>query len=456
MVSIETQEIIIAALLKNSHLFSISRDEMTDGYFTYAPAKVIFKALQTYYKKYSTLPSLNELLITIEDCYYPQVGASLPDIKDVCCKLWEYQEPEESFIMDKLTDFIRKVRSSAALQKFLKQAEMTKNLESDSTVADLIQSLDVQLSPTKIYFMNNPAQMLEARQNAVGTTDQSRIIKSVLPSLNTCLMFGGYQPGTVNMVLAPPGTGKSMFLINEGVNAAKQGFSVLHVFIGDMNEYDGFVRYTSCISGMPQNQFVMKTPDEQQAIVNFCEQQYNHIYDHFALVAYPSLSLTAETLIEEINKFEKQLNKDFDMIIIDYPDNLIQDGVSLYTDGGVLYSNLERMARLTKSVVLVASQPSKVYWNAPIIPMEAAAESAKKQMCVDIMLTFNTEFRGADFGTVLLAKVRKGEVGKIIRVKTEFAKCLLEEIPEASYNAMKANYANTINNNHSNNKGVTP
>ena len=36
-------------------------------------------------------------------------------------------------------------------------------------------------------------------------------------------------------------TGKTMYLINEGVNAAKQGFDVLHVFIGDMKEYDGFL-----------------------------------------------------------------------------------------------------------------------------------------------------------------------------------------------------------------------
>lgn len=437
-VSTETQETIVAALLKDSYLFSICKDEMSEGYFTSPGCKVIYKALTVYYKRYSSMPNLNELLITIEDCYYPQVGVNLSEVQDLCCRLWEYDEPDELFIKDKITDFLRKVRSSTALKNFIEQVKINPNLESDTIVSDLAKALEVQLSSTKVLLMNDPDQMREARQSAVGSMDQSKVIKSVLSSMNNFLMFGGYQPSTVNMIISPPGCGKSMFLINEGVNAAKQNFDVLHIFIGDMVEYDGFIRYLSCISGTPQNSLVMMPPEKQQEIVKLCDQQYNNIFDRIFILSYPSLSLTVDTLIEDINKFEKQLNKDFSMIVIDYPDNLIQEGVSLYTDGGTLYSSLERMARLTKSVVLVASQPSKAYWNVPIIPLEAASDSSKKQMCVDIMITFNTEYRGSDFGTMFLAKARKGEVGKLFRVKTDFARCKIEEIDESTFNAMKA------------------
>lgn len=286
--------------------------------------------------------------------------------------------------------------------------------------------------------MNDIDQVKEARSNAVGSSDQSKIVHSFIESLNRSLMFGGWQPSTVNMVVAPPGTGKSMLLINEGANAAKQGFDVLHIFIGDMVEYDGFIRYLSCISGTSQNSLVMTPVEKQQEVVKLCNQQYSNIFDRLFILAYPSLSLSVDSMIEDVNKFEKQLNKDFGVIIVDYPDNLIQDGVSLYSDGGTLYSSLERMARLTKSVVLVASQPQKSYWNHSIIPLEAAAESSKKQMAVDVMLTMNTESRGANFGSMLLAKARKGEVGKIFRFRTDYARCKIEEIDEGTYNAMKA------------------
>lgn len=440
-VSRETQEVIVSALMKSSYLFSICRTEMTDGYFTDPSCKVIYKSLVTYYKKYQDMPDLNALLITIDDCYYSQVGVNLSEVKDVCQRLYNYDEPDEMFIKDKITDFIRKVRSSSALKNFVDQMKVNPNLESDSVVNELAKALEVQLSTTKVFMMNNPESVKEARLASVGSDDQSKIVHSFVESLNRSLMFGGYQPSTVNMIVSPPGTGKSMFLVNEGVCAAKQGFDVLHIFIGDMVEYDGFIRYLSCVSGTPQGTLVMMPQEKQMEVVKFCNQQYSSVFDHLYILAYASLSIGVETLMEDISRFEKSLNKDFGVIIVDYPDNLIQDGVGLYQDGGTLYSSLERLARLSQSVVLVASQPQKSYWNHSIIPLEAAAESSKKQMCVDVMLTMNTDFRGANFGTMLLAKARKGEVGKIFRFKTDYVRCKLEEIDESTFNAMKSSTA---------------
>lgn len=597
-VSVDLQEVIVSALMKDSYLFSVCKDTIKDEDFSSPSCKMIYRALQFYYNKYRNLPSLSELIVTLESVYSPASGINLSEIKDVCERIYEFDKPEENFIKEKITHFIRRSRSSEVLSNFIKDFKADSDFSPEDTVNKLVKSLEVQLSTTKVFSMNDEEQIKEAREAAVGSIGQSSIIKSYINSLNKSLMFGGWQPSTVNMVVAPPGcfvgetkiltpegsrtieslyksqskvsiygscqeeieegsysevylssyedrlvevtfecsafedsltgqstirctldhpflttsgeykkaeslrigdkvegvttirfcegmlrsvvqvidfkivtlekkvpvyglvdakpfgnyaialnnregifvsnTGKSMYLINEGVNAAKQGFDVLHIFIGDMVEYDGFIRYLSCISGTPQNNLVMMPTSKQHDVVTFCNQQYDNIFDHLFILAYPSLALTVDSLIEDINKFERSLNKDFGMIIIDYPDNLIQSGVSLYSDGGTLYSSLERMARLTKSVVLVASQPQKAYWSSSIIPLEGAAESSKKQQCVDVMLTMNTEYRGAPFGTMLLAKARKGEVGKIFRFKTDYARARMEEIDEATFNATKA------------------
>ena len=802
-VSKDQQELIVSALIKNSYLYSICKEELTDGYFLDPSCKIIYKSLSMYYQKYGATPGLNELLIMIDASYYPTCGVNLAEVKDTCQRLFDIPDPDETFIKDKITDFLRKVRSSAALKAFIDEVKVNPNLESDDIVSNLAKALEVQLSTTKIFLMNNDSQVEEARKSSVGS-DQSSIIKSILPSLNNSLMFGGYQPNTVNMIVAPPGCftgdtkvmtldgeihtleelcnsnklevygcdehghikisessgvvlskytsdlveveldniyrirctpdhqfmmrdgtykradelqdydslmpikreyreaehggggvvqksmgyecvidgnnnwdythkisarrishsqsesqihhincnrldnrlsnltwmtthdhmsyhywktyhdnkkfkegsdsgrikpgehrspateftseqisdrnrsmwkdpsyrdymrsiisessknsklvkeynyseeyqrkfrkgkvlnfvnsllvefhktyiseseydeyaqkssrprkvwksgieeaygapvnliwdtlmeeasvynhkvtnitklqlehpvpvydvvgsetenfaialsesegvfvhncGKSMFLINEGANAAKQGFDVLHIFIGDLVEYDGFIRYLSCISKTPQNSLVMMPVQKQTDVRNLCNQQYDDIFSRIFILAYPSLSLSVDTLMEDVVRFEKQLTKNFGMIIVDYPDNLIQDGRSLYEDGGTLYSSLERLSRLTKSVILVASQPSRGYWQHQIIPLEGASESAKKQMCVDIMLTMNTDSRGANFGSFLLAKARKGEVGKILRFKTDYSKCQIEEIDEGTFSAMKSAY----------------
>ena len=97
-ISKDTQELIVSALLKNSYLYNTSKSEMTDGYFSDPACKVIYKALTVYYGKYNTTPSLNEILITIEDCYLPMVGLSLEEVKTTCQKLYGYEEQSENFI----------------------------------------------------------------------------------------------------------------------------------------------------------------------------------------------------------------------------------------------------------------------------------------------------------------------------------------------------------------------
>lgn len=434
----DVQETIIAALIKNSYLFSICRDEMTDGYFQDPSCKIIYKSLTTYYKKYKSMPDFNALLISIEESYYPTCGVDLSVVKDTCQRLFTYPEPDEQFIKDKITDFIRKVKSSAALRNFIDQVKQNPNLESDSVVSDLVKALEVSLSSTRVFMMSDPDQVKAARQSAVGSADQSKVIHSFVPSLNSHLMFGGWQPSTVNMICYPPGRGKSMYLINEGISAIKQGFDVLHIFIGDMVEYDGFIRYLACASSTPMNSLVMMPQDKQMEVVKLCNDQHNNLFDHLFILAYPSLSINVDTLMEDIFRFEKHLKKDFGMIIVDYPDNLVQEGAGLYQDGGTLYSSLERLARLSQSVVLVASQPQKFYWNHEIIPLEAASESSKKQMAVDVMLTGNLSSSGSSVGSWYLAKARKGEVGKVFRFKTDYARCKVEEIDESTYQTIKS------------------
>lgn len=595
----ELQEVVLSGLLKNSYFLAMCKKQINDGYFTSGAYKIIYKSLITYYNKYNSLPTFNEMIITIDDCFVESIGVTAKDTKDLCEKLYQMPDFEENFLRDKITDFIRKVKSYEVLQNFVEKYQNNNTFDSDSVVTELSNALDVQLNITRIFDMNNYEQVKQVRLEAVGNQDNSKIIKSFIPTFNQALAFGGYQPGTVSMIVAPPGcftgdtkimtfggesrtlqelydtkinpgiygaytdatislglsegiylsdyvdelidveidnkyhvrctpdhpfmlrdgsykradkltkydelmpirreydgshvkllecnhkvtntssitleekvpvygvvdakpygnyaialdnetgvfvhnTGKSMFLINEGVNASRQHFKVLHIFIGDMVEYDGLIRYLSCVSNVKQTTLINAPSEDQFKLINFCNEQYDNILKRIYILAYPSLSINVDTLIEEINKSEKSLGEDFDMIIIDYPDNLVQDGKSLYEDGGTLYSSLERLSRLTKSVVLVASQPGKTYWNHEIIPLEGAAESSKKQQAVDNMLTMNTATRGANFGSIFLPKARKGTVGKIFRFKTEFECCKIYEIDEATYNALK----NTPNNSY--------
>ena len=87
--------------------------------------------------------------------------------------------------------------------------------------------------------------------------------------------------------------------------------------------------------------------------------------------------------------------------------------------------------------MMVASQPKVSYWKEEIIPLEGAAESSKKQHVVDLMMTFNLVARDATIGTFFIPKVRRGTSGRLVRVKTQWEYCRLQEITEEDYSVQK-------------------
>ena len=239
------------------------------------------------------------------------------------------------------------------------------------------------------------------------------------------------------MVVAPPGTGKTSYLVNEGAYAALQGFNIVHIFLGDMVKYDGFIRYLSCLSGQTQQDLVSMSLADQDNVV-FDVQGQNEVLSRIHLLAYGSGELTVKELIEILKKEQDRMNLHFDQIIVDYADNFSKDNTNLYVEGGDIYNDLALFARMNDSVIMVASQPKQEFWKEEIIPLEGAAESSKKQQIVDVFMTFNLVSRNSNLGTVHLAKVRRGTTGRFIRVETHWDACKILEITEEEYEMKKS------------------
>lgn len=234
-------------------------------------------------------------------------------------------------------------------------------------------------------------------------------------------------------------TGKTSYLVNEGAYAAQQGFDVLHVFLGDMVGYDGFVRYTSNISGINQDDIAAMSLEEQDKLVMNINNTFCNVLSRINILSYGSGEITVDALIENIQKDQDRHGKSFDCIIIDYADNFLKDNSNLYAEGGYIYDRMALFSRLNSSVILVASQPKIGYWNEEIIPLEGASESSKKQHVVDLLMTFNLVARGkANIGTFYIPKVRRGISGRFIRVETHWENCKIEEISENEYQLKKS------------------
>lgn len=234
-------------------------------------------------------------------------------------------------------------------------------------------------------------------------------------------------------------TGKTSFLINEGAFAAQQGKEVLHVYLGDMITQDSNIRYMSCITGLLQNDIARMKIEEYEKLAENVERQYPGVLSRINCMCFATGDITVNELLETIKKDQIKTGKHYDFINIDYADNF-QKTMNLnntYQEAGYIYERLAWFGRTNHSVMMVASQPKLTYWSEEIIPMEGAAESSKKQHTADCILTMNRAAKGLTFGTIFVAKMRRGTTGSILRYQSHWERCKIVGIEEETYKNLR-------------------
>lgn len=240
-------------------------------------------------------------------------------------------------------------------------------------------------------------------------------------------------------------TGKTMFMVNEGAAASLQGFQVLHLFLGDMKEYDGFIRYTSRYLKIPQDTIVAMSLESQIEIIN--KNNFQKYFSNITVSAHGAGELTIDQMVQEVANLQEKRGVHFDLILVDYADNLAPESDMMYESGGVIYNKLSFLAFKNKSVVIVGSQPKTTYWGEEIIPKEGAAESSKKQHVIDIMMTLGkptddvSDPSGSKVATLFLPKVRRGKES-VNRVRLNYVNASIDQISEDEYYRSRDNYTN--------------
>lgn len=428
--SAEFQSIVLSTIIKDTYMFTRTCRYITESFFEKYSYKLIYKALRYYYEKYSKLPTLNELQSLISEFHNPQLG-DVELIKRECQELYDTPRYEENFVIDKITTFIRRNNVEGVLKSALPKLNQGGSVAIDVLGEELMKGLNFSLGRSSSFRLSNVEGIAAIRREAIGTDDNPLIIKSCMEGINQSLQFKGFKPGDVIMICAAPGVGKTMYMTNEGGNASLQGFHVLHLFIGDMKEYDGFVRYSSYYTKIPQNDIVAMSVEEQESMI----RKYNMqgFFSNIVVSAYAAGEITIDEMVQEVYRLQDENHMHFDMILVDYADNLIPDSDMMYESGGNIYNKLSLLAAKNRSVLIVGSQPKPSYWGEEIIPKEAAAESSRKQHVIDLMITMGMTSKGSTVGSLFLPKVRRGTEGKIIRIKTYFEKAYLEAITETDY-----------------------
>lgn len=440
-ISTELQDAILSMLIFNNDMYEASKDIMSELFFYGDGYRTLYKALIKFRKTNHACPSLKDMMIQISLLNTTQ--SEIPKYRELLLALNELYFNEYSLKDDTVKatyfeEFVKRNGTEFCFSKVLEDIQNNKGVDWRAVNEKFKKYTDFAIIQTKPYNGADIEHFADVKREAVGDENCTKKIEFFLDSVNQSLSHKALIPGTLTMISAAPGIGKTLTLVNQGVKASNDGFVNLHVFLGDLNTYDGDCRYLANFSNKSQGEIFSMSTDEQIDLKRSLINDPNCGIENNWIVSFPSGLIDVDQLVVEIQKMQINYNVHFDQIIIDYDSNIKATTDNMYDSGGEIYDKLRAFAKINSSVMLVASQPKVAFFGQELLTLESASESSRKQHIVDLMITIGRPPKlRCSVGLMFIPKNRNGSPNKRIYIYLDGSTQTVTEITEDEYEQYK-------------------
>lgn len=440
-ISTELQDAILSMLIFDNEMYDASKEVMSEQFFYGDEYKILFKALVQFHKTNNANPTLKDMMIQVSliitnSTELLKVKALLKQLN--ADYINEYVEKESAVKIMYFEEFVKRNGTEHCFSTVLEDLKSDKGIDWRKVNDKFKKYTDFTIVQTQPFHMDDLTNFSKIRKAAIGDEKTTKKIRFFLDSINDTFNHKALVPGTITMISASPGVGKTLTLINQGVSATQDGFINLHVFLGDLNAYDATCRYLANYAKKPLNAIVNMTEEEQIRLIDELANEENAPIKNNWVIPIASGYIGVEQLIAEIIKMQLNNNVHFDQIIIDYDSNIKPSSDSMYDSAGDIYDKLRAFAEKNSSVMLVASQPKITFFNQEVLTLEAASESSRKQHIIDCMLTIGRPGKlRAPIACMFVPKNRNGIANKKVFLYIDGSTQTVQEISEDEYERLK-------------------
>ncbi len=173
----------------------------------------------------------------------------------------------------------------------------------------------------------------------------------ILPGFGEIDQHYRIRPGTMNVIVAPPGVGKSSLALNMAVNAARQGHSSLFISL-ELPEFDLKARLTAIVSGVSAYRVREKSlsPQEAEHVKHMAREQAHVIKNVNVIAPY---RLQVDSLQGSINKWI--VSHGIKVVFIDYLQALQAGSRSEYERVTYISETIRQVAKVTGIAIVAIS-----------------------------------------------------------------------------------------------------
>ena len=392
-------------------------------YFEFPSHGKIFSVVRDYYEKYKKLPTDDFIEQEIR-----QTKSERESIHDYTDEIQYINTLDVSaiegqdYFLDLIEDFAKREAMKEAIKQSLVLIKEDRMEETEQLVRKALtvsRSVDVGQQ----YFTD-----LNSRWDRTYNSEAQDKYKIILPALNKSLE-GGLGEKELAMVIAPPGVGKSLWLVNQAVQSMVEGRKVLYLSL-EMSEDKIAQRFDSVMTLIPQAQ--LKDSAAQLKVEERLSIFRNNFPDSQLMIKeFPCGTATVNTLralLVQLRNYEEFIP---DVIVIDYLELMrpVRDNQHEYQAQQRIAEELRGLAMEMKVLVWTATQTNRQGRAVKIITDAELGDSYGKIRTCDFAVSLNQNEEEFDNGTMraYVVKSRNGRPRFSVPMKIDYNILKMEE-----------------------------
>jgi len=391
-------------------------------FFDFPAYKNVFLGVRDYYEKYRKIPSdtaLADFIIT----NVSGADAEAIDYENTISEINTFDKSclgDREFILDTVEEFARQ----RAMESAIRKAVAILNQEGDiGQVEELVKTallVNRNVDVGQDYF----SDIVERIARSYQESNKDRI-PTVFNTHNRNLE-GGLSRKELGMVVAPPGVGKSLYLVNQGATNLLQGKNVLYVSL-EMSEDKIAGRFDSVITEIRN----LKTSLGQLRLKERLDEVKNKTPGRLLIKEFPTGACNVNQLRSLLVQLKLHKNFTPDVLIVDYlellrPNRLID---SEYQAQQRIAEELRGLGVEYNCLIWTASQTNRQARRVPIITDAELGDSYGKIRPADWVISLNQNQEEYDEGAmrVYVMKARDSKQHYLINVSIDYSTLQMRE-----------------------------
>lgn len=392
-------------------------------FFEFPSHGKMFTIIVNYYDKYHDLPSDLFLLEELKKSLTARENIS--DYEDELSYINSLDTSTISnpdYVVDLIEAFAKKEAMKAAIAESITLIKENKVEQVEDIVRKALL-VGKSVNTGQNYFVD-----FSDRWQRVFSQDKDvKKFRTVFPSIDKSLE-GGLGSKELAMVVAPPGVGKSLYLVNQGVQALIDGNNVLYISL-EMSEDKIAQRFDSIMTLIPQNK--LKDPKHQLTVKERLDKFQEVFKGKLVIKEYPTLMASVNNIRSLLVQLKNYHNFEPKVVIIDYLELLrsTRDIQHEYQAQQRIAEELRGLAMEQDILVWTATQTNRQGRMKSIITDVELGDSYGKIRPCDFSMSLNQTEEEFDNGMmrVYIMKSRNGVPRFTIPAKVDYGVLRMSE-----------------------------